>query len=366
MRGKRYSDETIIKILKEHESGIKSKDICRTHGISASTLWEWKNKYQGMEKSDLQRLKLLEDENRKLKKLVADLSLDNMILKDVKLKKVVGTQAKRDAAEYSIKDHQISQRHACALFTLSRSTYKYKPKQSDRNEFLKIKLKSLALQRRRFGSPRLYVMLRREGVIVNHKRVERIYQQEGLQIKKRKKKRQTAPLRIVTPLPERPNERWSMDFVSDQLSNGKRFRTLNVVDDYTRECLAIEVNASLPGYKVIQVLEKVIDERERPKIIVCDNGPEFSGALLDEWSFKNNIKLDFISPGRPVENCFIESFNGRFRDECLNENWFINLEKAKEIIELWREDYNTARPHSSLNNLTPSEFVEQHRLKHKT
>lgn len=184
---------------------------------------------------------------------------------------MVGTQAKRDVAEYSIKDHQISQRHACDLFTLSRSTYRYKSKQSDKNDLLKKRLKELALQRRRFGSPRLYVMLRREGIKVNHKRVERIYQQEGLQIKKRKKKRQTAPLRIVTPLPEKPNERWSMDFVSDQLSSGRRFRTLNIVDDFTRECLAIEVDTSLPGYKVIQVLERIIDERTKPKIIVCDN-----------------------------------------------------------------------------------------------
>ena len=204
---------------------------------------------------------------------------------------MVGAQAKRDAADYSLNEYKMSQRHACQLFTLSRSTYRYKSKQSDKNELLKTRLKELALQRRRFGSSRLYVMLRREGVKVNHKRVERIYRQEGLQIKKRKKKRQTALLRIVTPLPEKPNERWSMDFVSDQLSTGRRFRVLTVVDDFTRESLSTEVETSFPGFKVIEALERVIEERGKPKIIVCDNGPEFSGSVMDEWSFKQNIKL---------------------------------------------------------------------------
>jgi putative transposase len=227
--------------------------------------------------------------------------------------------------------------------------------------WLRDKLKALAAQRRRFGSPRLTVLLKREGHMVNHKRVERIYREENLQIKKRKKRRQTAPLRVAIPSPTGPNERWSMDFVSDCLSNGRKFRCLTIVDDFTRESPAIFVDTSLPGQRVTRVLDYLSETRGGlPDIITCDNGPEFAGIALDRWAHERGVKIAFIRPGKPVENAFIESFNGKFRDECLNENWFTSLEDAQEKIEVWRQDYNRNRPHSSLGNLSPWEFMRRH------
>ncbi len=159
-------------------------------------------------------------------------------------------------------------------------------------------------------------------------------------------------------MPERPNQRWSMDFVSDFTAEGRRLKILTVVDEFTRYCAAIEVDTSIPGARVAQVLERLAEEDRLPEVIVTDNGPEFTGKALDSWAYKHNVRLDFIRPGKPVENAFIESFNGRLRDECLNEHWFLSLQDAREKIESWRVDYNGARPHSSLGNLTPEEFLQ--------
>jgi putative transposase len=164
--------------------------------------------------------------------------------------------------------------------------------------------------------------------------------------------------RVILPTPLRPNERWSMDFVTDNIVTGRRFRALVIVDDYSRECPIIEVDTSLGGRRVVGVLEKLADIRGLPEVITIDNGPEFAGRVLDEWAYRKGVKLNFIRPGKPIENAYAESFIGRLRDECLNENWFISLNHAKEVIESWRIDYNEGRPHTSLGGLTPREFVE--------
>lgn len=239
---------------------------------------------------------------------------------------------------------------------IHRATYQYKSRRQD-DPILRERMVSIARERPRFGYRRIWVMLRREGFAVNHKRIYRLYRQEGLAVRKRKRKRINATLRQPHPLPLRPNERWSMDFVSDGLANGRRFRTLNVVDDFTRECLAIEVDFSLPGARVARVLDSLIELRGKPKAIVIDNGPEFAGKDLDAWAYANSVALHFIRPGKPIENAFIESFNGHFRDECLNEHWFLNMRHARALISAWKEDYNTVRPHSSLGNATPNEFL---------
>ena len=187
--------------------------------------------------------------------------------------------------------------------------------------------------------------------------MERIYREEGLSLRKRKRRKTAAIDRVTLPVPEAPNERWSMDFVTDSIVTGRRFRILAIVDDYSRECPAVEVDTSLGGSRVVSVLERLGETRGLPKIITMDNGPEFAGKVMDEWAYRNGVKLNFIRPGKPIENAFAESFNGRLRDECLNENWFISVREAREIIESWRKDYNEARPHSSLNGLTPREFV---------
>lgn len=240
------------------------------------------------------------------------------------------------------------------MVRLSRSSYRYQP-QPDKNIKLRKRLKELAQERRRFGCWRLYLLLRREGYHVNHKRVERIYRQEGLTLRKRKKKR-PSHLRLVLPKPERRDQRWSMDFVSDSLYDGRRFRALTILDQYTRESLAITVSNSITGLHVCQVLEWLCELRSTPESITVDHGPEFTSSALDRWAYENHVKLDFIRPGKPIENAHIESFNGRFRDECLNEEVFVSLNDAKRKIEKWRLDYNHCRPHSGINNLTPKEF----------
>lgn len=220
-------------------------------------------------------------------------------------------------------------------------------------------MRELAEQRRRFGCPRLHVLLKREDLVQNHKRTERIYREEGLSLRLRKRKRRPSVLRVKMPKAQRPGQRWSMDFVSDQLWQGRRFRALTIVDDYSRECPAIEVDTSLGGERVTRVLDRLADDRGAPQVITVDNGPEFAGQALDQWAFERGVKLNFIRPGKPVENAYIESFNGRLRDECLNDNWFGSLQEARQLIEEWRRDYNEKRPHSSLGNLSPLEFVRQ-------
>lgn len=271
---------------------------------------------------------------------------------------MVKSAVKRTVVDFAVEKYEMSQRQACRLINFARSTLTYKPR-PDQNEWLRHRLKALAAQKRRYGSPRLHYLIRREGKIINHKRIERIYREEGLQLKKRKRKRETAPVRVAIPSPTKANQRWSMDFVSDATSNGRKFRTFNIVDDCTRECLAIEVDTSLPGTRVVRVLERLGATCGLPDVLVCDNGPEFAGQALDAWAHTAGIEIAFIRPGKPVENAFIESFNGKFRDECLNENWFVSLKAAQEIIEEWREDYNNSRPHSSLGNLTPREYAQK-------
>lgn len=242
---------------------------------------------------------------------------------------------------------------------LYRSTLHYRPSRKD-EALIRIRLKELAQRRRRFGCPRLHVMLKREGLVVNHKRTERIYREEGLMLSKRRQSRKRGALqRIEMPMAARVNQRWSMDLMSDSLNSGRRFRVLTVVDDYSRECPVLEVDTSITGRRVVRVLEQLAGQRGLPAIITVDNGPEFAGKALDEWAYRQGVALRFIEPGKPVENAYIESFNGKFRDECLNENWFTSLYEARTIIEDWRRDYNEERPHSALGGLPPGKFAKQ-------
>lgn len=235
--------------------------------------------------------------------------------------------------------------------------YNYQLKPANNSE-IRDRIRKIAQERRRFGSPRIYLLLRRQGLIINHKKVERIYREEGLSLRKRKRKKAGSQTRLVLPPAQKPNERWSMDFVSDSLVTGRRFRVLAIVDDFSKESPAIEVDTSIGGSRVVQVLERLEELRGLPEMITIDNGPEFTGRALDEWAYRKGVKLNHIRPGKPIENAFAESFNGRLRDECLNENWFLSLNHAREVIEEWRKDYNEARPHSSLDGLTPKEYLE--------
>lgn len=253
---------------------------------------------------------------------------------------------------------ELSERRACGLIGVDRGSARYRPRGSD-DGGLRRRLRELALERRRFGYRRLHVLLVREGWPVNHKRVYRVYRAEGLRVEERKRKRRAARERVPLAAPTRVNQGWSMDFMADALSSGRRLRTLNIVDEYTREALVIEVDTSLPGARVVRVLEELKRQGRKPEWIVTDNGPEFTGNKLDQWAYENGVRLETIRPGRPMENGYIESFNGKMREECLNENWFTDLADARERIEAWRVDYNTQRPHSALGYQTPVEFAQR-------
>ena len=252
---------------------------------------------------------------------------------------------------------RLSERKGCNLIGLSRSTYRYVSIAKDDNH-IRERMHEIAKDKRKYGYRRIHVVLRRENLIVNHKRTERIYREEGLSLRKRKKKRRKNATRDPRPVPVTVNDIWAMDFMSDSLYNGKRFRTFNVIDVFNRECLAIETDTSISGKRVSRVLDKIIFIKGKPKAILCDNGPEFTSIALDQWAYQNDIELLFISPGKPMENAFVESFNGKFRDECLNEHWFMNLHDAQIKIENWVSEYNNERPHSSLNNMTPVEYAK--------
>ena len=255
--------------------------------------------------------------------------------------------------------YTMSERHACRLVGLARSTHRYRASKSERDEELRQRLKELAAKRMRFGYRRLTVMLVREGIQANHKRVYRIYRKERLAMRVRRRRRIRWTGATARTAAQRPNQRWSIDFVSDVVATGRVIRILTTVDDYTRECPAIEVDTSLGGLRVRRILERLVAERGRPEAIVLDNGPEFRGRALAAWSEQRGVRLEFIEPGKPVQNAYVESFNGRLRDECLNANWFTSLRDARQKIERWRRDYNEQRPHSALGYLSPTEFVQK-------
>ncbi|WP_425451587.1 IS3 family transposase [Crenobacter cavernae] len=358
---KRFSQEQIISILKEAETGLKVAELCRKYGIADATYYNWKAKYGEMTVSEAQRLKELEQENARLKRLLAESLLDNAALKGPAWPKVVSPQARREAVTLLMTERAMGVTRACGLVGISRSLYRYRSSRTGTDGLLTERMVALAGEKRRYGYRRLQVLLHREGWRVNHKRCYRLYRQAGLSIRKRRRKQIAGVERKPLPRPQAPNLSWSMDFVADGLADGRRLRCLNIVDDYTRECLAIEVDTSLPGLRVASVLERLANARGLPLSITVDNGPEFAGKALDAWAYAQGVRLSFIRPGRPVENAYIESFNGRFRDECLNEHWFVSMRHAREVIEAWRIEYNGERPHSSLGYLTPNQFAEAYR-----
>jgi putative transposase len=251
-----------------------------------------------------------------------------------------------------------SEKRACSLVGMTRSSYRYEPKASD-DTGLRIRLKALAQKKRRYGVRTLHLLLKKEGLVVNHKRTERIYREEGLALRVKRRKKLPSTLRSPLPVPTRANTHWAIDFIHDSTASGKRFRCLSVLDIYSRECLALRVDTSISGRAVVDTLLRVIETRGIPTTIVADNGPEFTGKAFQSWAEDKKIHIAFIRPGKPIDNAFIESFQGKFRDQCLNEHWFTSLQQARELIEQWRHEYNHERPHRSLRGLTPSEFAEK-------
>lgn len=274
---------------------------------------------------------------------------------------MVTPDAKREAVAHAVVVHGISQRRACEVLAVDRSSVRYRSiRPDDASE--RAAMKAVAAERRRFGYRRIHIMLERQGIVMNLKKLRRLYGEERLQVRKRGGRKRALGTRRPMLVPQAANERWSLDFISDAFTDGRRFRVLAVVDDFTRECLALVADTSLSGARVVRELDAIIARRGCPATVVSDNGTEFTSMAVLSWCQHTATQWHYIAPGKPMQNGFIESFNGRFRDEFLNEVLFSTLSDARTQIAAWKEDYNHHRPHSALRNIPPAEFAMKMRL----
>jgi putative transposase len=271
---------------------------------------------------------------------------------------MVTPTVKREAVAHLTEAHAMSERRACSVIGCDRMTARYRSRRPD-DPVLRARLVALAKERRRFGYRRLLIFLRREGFVVNHKRLFRLYREERLVVRKRGGRKRALGTRTPIPGAVLPNDRWSLDFVSDQFVSGRRFRILGIFDDCTRECLAAVADVSLSGRRVARELDLVIAARGKPRSIISDNGTELTSNAILAWTAESRVDWHYITPGKPIQNAFIESFNGRLRDEFLNETLFTSLMQARLALEEWRRDYNTVRPHSGIDWLTPADYAAQ-------
>jgi putative transposase len=274
---------------------------------------------------------------------------------------MVTPDAKREAVAHACTEHGVSQRRACEVLAVDRSSVRYRSIRADDAD-LREAMRRVASERRRFGYRRIHVMLQRQGIDMNLKKLRRLYREEKLQVRRRGGRKRALGTRRPMLVPERPNERWSLDFVSDAFTDGRRFRILAVVDDFSRECLALIADTSLSGLRVVRELDAIIALRGRPDTIVSDNGTELTSMAVLRWCQETAVEWHYIAPGKPMQNGFVESFNGRLRDELLNETLFSSLAEARSAITDWKEDYNNHRPHSALGNVPPVEFAMKIRL----
>lgn len=269
---------------------------------------------------------------------------------------MVSAPARRDLVRHMI-SNGLSERRALRVVGMSTSAYRYQPC-ADRNTALKEQIVALAQRHRRYGAGMIYLKLRQAGMVVNHKRVDRLYAEAGLQVRKRKRKKVLMADRQPLGRPEAANRVWSMDFVFDRTAEGRSIKNLTVVDDATHESVAIVPDRAIGGQSVVRILDRLAVTRGLPQAIRTDNGKEFCSRAMLTWAYRRGVKLFLIQPGKPNQNAYIESFNGRFRDECLNEHWFTTLQHAKVLIEAWRQEYNNERPKKSLGGMTPAAYAK--------
>jgi putative transposase len=270
---------------------------------------------------------------------------------------MVTPAARRTAVAHATETIRVGQRRACRAIGADRTTVRYRSRRPDDGP-LRERLRSLASERRRFGYRRLHILLRREGMHMNHKKLRRLYAEERLQVRRRGGRKRALGTRAPMTIPRGPNQRWSLDFVSDTLTDSRRFRILAVVDDFTRECLTLVADTSLSGVRVGRELDAVIARRGRPATCVSDNGTELTGMAILRWSRETQVEWHYIAPGKPTQNAFVESFNGRLRDELLNETLFTSLAHARDALAAWKDDYNTVRPHSAIGNVPPAIYAK--------
>ena len=357
MKKSRYTEEQIIGILKQHEAGVKTADLCREHGISAATFYGWKQKFGGMDVSEAQRLKALEDENRRSEAAGCGAEPSRRGSEGRDPKKRLELAGLRGGVAFAQAEHRLSERTACKLLGVERSSYRYEPR-PDRNAelrdrtgeagaaeaALRLSATACAVEPSRPGGEREASVPavrggRTDGAATKRKRLVRD--------------------RALEPRLTGANQEWAMDFIVDGLATGRMVRILSVVDAYTRECLALEADTSLGSGRVTRVLERLIGERGRPENLRSDNGPEFTSRRMLGWSEDWKVGLVHIQPGRPMQNGHVESFHGRLRDECLNASWFRTLNDVRSTLASWRREYNCERPHSSLGYRTPEEFRQR-------
>jgi putative transposase len=270
---------------------------------------------------------------------------------------MVTPAAKREAVAHLCSAFEVSERRACSVLGTDRTSVRYRSIRPD-DAAIRTRLRELASLRRRFGYRRLHILLTREGLLMNHKKLRRLYREERLQVRRRSGRKRAVGTRAPMALPQGPNQRWSLDFASDAFSDGRRFRILTIVDDFTRECLALVADTSLPGLRVVRELNALIAVRGRPSMCVSDNGTELTSMALLRWSQEQRVEWHYIAPGKPQQNAFAESFIGRLRDELLNETVFSSLSHAREALAIWKNDYNTVRPHSGVGNLPPAAYAK--------
>ncbi|WP_426958907.1 IS3 family transposase [Muricoccus radiodurans] len=369
-RKRTHTPEEMVAKLRQVEvltaQGKTVSEAVRTIGVTDQTYYRWRAEFGGLKLDQVRRLKELERENARLRKAVSDLTLDKVILKEAAFGKILSPARRRAAVGHVMQQLGVSERRACAVLGQHRSTQRKVSRAADDEAALTASITGLARQYGRYGYRRITALLRAEGWGCNHKRVERIWRREGLKVPARQPKRGRLWLNdgsCIRLRPERPNQVWAYDFVEDRTRDGRKFRMLNVVDEFTRECLAIRVGRQLRAADVIDVLSDLFILRGTPGHVRSDNGPEFAATAVRSWINGVGAKTAFIEPGSPWENGYVESFNGKLRDELLNREMFNTLAEAKVLIEQWRCHYNTVRPHSSLRYQPPApEVVLLHHL----
>ena len=358
MKRKQFLEQQIIGILEEAEAGAVATELCRKHGMPSATYDAWTAKFDGLKVSDAKRLRSLEEEKARLKRLLADNDARQRGSEGSAVKKMVTPAAKLEAVAHLQATLGMSERRACTVAGADRTSMRYSSCRADDGD-LRSRLRELAQQRRRFGYRRLHILLRRDGIIINRKKTQRLYREEGLTVRRQRARRRAVGARAPAPVLALPNQRWSLDLVHDQLATGRRFRVLNIVDDVTRGCLRAVVDTSISGRRVVRELADLIAERGAPKMIVSDNGTELTSNTVLAWTGDAGVEWHYIAPGKPTQNGFVESFNGRMRDELLNETLFFTIGQARSILARWIDDYNTERPHSSLGYATPAAFAAE-------
>ncbi|WP_419778819.1 IS3 family transposase [Maridesulfovibrio sp.] len=354
MKKSRYSDSQILSILKQAENGVPVAELCREHGMSSATFYKWRSKYGGMDASLMARMKELERENRQLKKMYAEERLKAEIVKEALGKKVVKPSCRRKMAKAAVKEEKVNIRQACEAFSISQTCYRYEPKLSSENELIADWLVRLTHNQRNWGFGLCFLYLRNvQGFSWNHKRVYRIYRELELNMRIKPKKRLVREKPEPLSQPEAANQIWSMDFMHDQLEDGRSFRLLNVIDDFNREGLSIEVDLSLPADRVVRTLDQIIEWRGKPEAIRCDNGPEYISNRLLLWAEKEDIRLEYIQPGKPQQNAYVERFNRTVRYDWLSHYMFESIQEVQDYATKWLWTYNNERPNMGIGGITP-------------